>query len=319
MFSPLGYWLTMRAGAILCTHPHTSDHNLFAVGGRTRIIQLWHGTPIKKIGRDDQPLRVRTATPLVRARRAVNRACARVFPWLRDRIDAFAAASEAVVANYMSALGLARAAIHVTGQPRTDVLLRGEPRPAAGPRILYMPTFRGEVGDRVDLLAGFDLAACERVLSEIGGTLSLRIHPSNQPDEGTFRALLKSPRIGHFDAEDVYAELATFDMLITDYSSILFDYLLLDRPVVFAPFDLDAYVACDRELYYPYEAVSPGPIARTWPEVFAAIRELAADPRRFVAARQAVRDRFHAFTDGGSCARVVALVQREVGLDPSRP
>jgi CDP-glycerol glycerophosphotransferase (TagB/SpsB family) len=55
--------------------------------------------------------------------------------------------------------------------------------------------------------------------------------------------------------------------LITDYSSVFFDYLLLDRPVIFSSFDLEMYRKNDRGFYFDYATVTPGPKADNWEQL----------------------------------------------------
>ena len=58
---------------------------------------------------------------------------------------------------------------------------------------------------------------------------------------------------------DIYSYLDLIDIVITDYSSIGFDFLLWDRPVIFFPYDLDYYKNHDRKLIFDYEKFTPGP------------------------------------------------------------
>ena len=101
--------------------------------------------------------------------------------------------------------------------------------------------------------------------------------------------------------------LAAADALITDYSSVMFDYVLLDRPMIYYVPDYDDYVHHARGTYFSLAEVAPGPLAFTEEELFAALRELdTADtqyvkpaepspsvslPRHWTAAR-AIVDRF---------------------------
>lgn len=58
---------------------------------------------------------------------------------------------------------------------------------------------------------------------------------------------------------DIYPLLKEVDVLVTDYSSLYFDYLLLDRPVVFYPYDYENYATSERHLLFDYETMTPGP------------------------------------------------------------
>ena len=75
------------------------------------------------------------------------------------------------------------------------------------------------------------------------------------------------------------------DILVTDYSGIYFEFLLLDRPVVFFAFDYEKYVSQDRELYFPYGEVTPGPKAKNLRELMGYLAEVSAgrdDDRAYV-------------------------------------
>ena len=60
-------------------------------------------------------------------------------------------------------------------------------------------------------------------------------------------------------------------MLVTDYSSLVFEYAALGRPMLFFAFDLDEYVA-SRDFYEPFTSFAPGRIVRTFPELLDALR-----------------------------------------------
>jgi CDP-glycerol glycerophosphotransferase (TagB/SpsB family) len=78
---------------------------------------------------------------------------------------------------------------------------------------------------------------------------------------------------------DIYPLLREVDILITDYSSIYFDYLLLDRPVIFYPYDLLSYVADDRNLLFDYEAMTPGPKAFDFESLLSTLSGILQDEK----------------------------------------
>ncbi|WP_031085738.1 CDP-glycerol--glycerophosphate glycerophosphotransferase, partial [Streptomyces sp. NRRL WC-3549] len=105
------------------------------------------------------------------------------------------------------------------------------------------------------------------------------------------------------DHHDTGELLALADVLVTDYSSIMFDYALLDRPIVlFAP-DLDAYAA-ERGSYFDLREKAPGPVAETEDELFAVVERLKAADTGFQAARAAFAEEFGGY-DRGDAARTV--------------
>jgi len=89
-------------------------------------------------------------------------------------------------------------------------------------------------------------------------------------------------------------------VLVTDYSSIMFEYAALGRPMVFYAFDLEEYVAA-RDFYVPFEHFVPGPIVRTFADLLDAIRH-AETPSP---ATTEFAKRHFAHLDDGSTDRVI--------------
>ena len=104
--------------------------------------------------------------------------------------------------------------------------------------------------------------------------------------------------------QDIYSVINNFDLLITDYSSIYFDYLLSDNPIIFAPFDYDHFIGNQREFYYDYDEVTPGPKCKNWDEVLEWIVKFKDNSMLYSAERKNIKDKFHKYQDGNSCKRV---------------
>jgi len=84
------------------------------------------------------------------------------------------------------------------------------------------------------------------------------------------------------------------DVLITDYSSCFVDFLLLDRPVIFYNYDHDQYVINDRDLYFDYDATTPGEKAKTFQELLSVLENVlieGVDP--FAERRHVVKNIFY--------------------------
>jgi glycosyltransferase involved in cell wall biosynthesis len=168
--------------------------------------------------------------------------------------------------------GIAPERLVVTGIPRFDTLLaKQRAHPADSRRLLYMPTWRDAVASASEWEAtpfyrgvtGFLCdARLHRVLNEQGATLDVFLHMNLQPHvrgldqrfEGTPVRLIKVA-----DPQRAFAEAA---LLITDYSSVAWDVLYLDKPVVFYHFDLAEH-AGDRGGHVAFDDTLPGPSLRT--------------------------------------------------------
>jgi len=104
------------------------------------------------------------------------------------------------------------------------------------------------------------------------------------------------------EIQDLY--LAS-DVLITDYSSVFFDYAALRRPILFYAYDLDHYRDVLRGFYLDYERDLPGAIVTSEAELLAALQNLDEVDAPFQAERDKFLDRFAPWDDGGAAARVV--------------
>jgi CDP-glycerol glycerophosphotransferase len=103
---------------------------------------------------------------------------------------------------------------------------------------------------------------------------------------------------------DIALLYLTADVLITDYSSVFFDFALTQRPMLFLVPDLEHYRTAQRGLYLDFEEVVPGPVLADTDAVVEALR----GPDRYAAHRREFVDRFAPRDDGHASRRVVEAV-----------
>ncbi|MEU9079398.1 bifunctional glycosyltransferase family 2 protein/CDP-glycerol:glycerophosphate glycerophosphotransferase [Kitasatospora sp. NPDC004745] len=262
-------------------------------------VQTQHGTPLKAMGMDlrDRP----------------EAAGGMDFDRLREAIDRwdFLVSSNPHTSEHFARAFPGRYEMLDTGYPRNDRLAnatRDEVRAMrerfglrpGGTAVLYAPTHRGDQGGYVPLLDVRELAR------RLGPhyTLLVRTHYFHTGGPGDLAADEGSAEIvdvsAHPTVEDLY--LAA-DVLVTDYSSMMFDYAVLDRPVVvFAP-DWEEYQRV-RGVYFDLFAEPPGAVTVDPEGLVEAL--LAGDPEP--AARARFRARFCPWDDGGASERVVRRV-----------
>ncbi|MGN8218723.1 CDP-glycerol glycerophosphotransferase family protein [Halococcus morrhuae DSM 1307] len=303
-YSTRGIFLNLRAELVFVSHG-VADVNRWCCGGAT-VVCLWHGVALKQLGWDH------AYGTESRWWRFVQR-CKRT---ITDRYSYFTVTSEAMVEPFVSAFDLNPKQVVVTGYPRNDALVDDGTVPglsadesvretlAALPVesdvLLYLPTYHAATEQYV--LDHIDLPTLDEFLLGIDAYLLVKLHPSERLDTDftAFDRLIPLP-----GTADAYSILPKTDALITDYSSVYFDYLLLDKPIVFYPFDLDDYRS-KRGFYLDYEAVTPGPIASDFDELCSSI-ETVLDNDEHAAERKAVRERF---MQPSSVNRSTAIVQR---------
>ncbi len=118
--------------------------------------------------------------------------------------------------------------------------------------FLYMPTFRDDDPEYFEK-ANIDFDAMSDELKKINGIFFLKLHPLTK--YSTIKDYNNIVQIGN--DVDIYPFLTYTTHLITDYSSIYFDYLPLDKEIIFIPYDYENYVS-HRELYFDYSVITPG-------------------------------------------------------------
>lgn len=230
---------------------------VYAIGSGKRhmIINLWHGVPLKRIALME----------------------ANVSKWKRiyfqkifsDNYKVIATTAKTLVPIMAQSFEVEEDRIKVWGQPRNDELnacrlgksdLPEKPewmKKVDGSRtILYAPTYR-EYGDTEWFpFEDWNLEEFSCFLEQQNLVLYLRTHLK---ESGNYRRFLSERIIdlGSEKLEDITEELLRFDLLITDYSSIYIDYLLLDRPMIFLPYDETEYLM-RRGMNFDYQSVTPG-------------------------------------------------------------
>lgn len=222
---------------------------------QVKVVQLWHGTgTIKKFGQD-----VNTGSLKKLEYRA------------NQRITHLIVNSEAVKPEYASAFGVSEDRIYVIGLPRTDLLMDEkfmeerrktfltEHKELEGKRcVLYAPTFRDDEVEhpRIHL----DLQKLSEELPE-DMVFLLRLHPHvAEKLHGRFEKDRWNNIINVSDVGGVTTLLAVSDVLVTDYSSIVFEYCLRHKPMLFYAYDLEQFETDGRSFYRDYREFVPGKI-----------------------------------------------------------
>jgi CDP-glycerol glycerophosphotransferase len=108
-----------------------------------------------------------------------------------------------------------------------------------------------------------------------------------------------------FDIADLYL---VSDMMITDYSSVMFDFSLLKRPMLFFCYDLEQYKDTLRGFYFDFLAEAPGPVTLSSQELISAIKDY--DPAQYLDKQNAFYSKFNHADDGKASKRIVELIEK---------
>ncbi|KPN18320.1 CDP-glycerol glycerophosphotransferase family protein [Arthrobacter sp. Edens01] len=260
-----------------------------------RYLNTWHGTPLKTLGRD------------MRGPAMEHSNLARNFLHSSHIMSPNAHTSWALIERH-DLEGLFRGKIRVTGSPRLDRMvtgggpLRNHIRktlnvPEDLPVVLYAPTWRGSTTDRV-----LDRDALLADLEALASTRHQLVFRAHRLTEKLLAGLdlgvtIVPPEI---DTSDL---LSAVDVLVTDYSSVAFDFLPTKRPIVYYAYDYEQYSA-ERGLYLDLGEM-PGEVCLTREELGPLVSDaLSGGHTAFQDQYAAGAEQFAPYEDGGACARV---------------
>lgn len=285
--SLLGIWYALRAGTT-AIDAYLQPVN-YQWSGNTRLVQLLHGKGMKKGGYTQKPM---------------------------QQQDIIFSPSQ-FVNDMLSTVFVQKSPMIISGYPRNDIFFRKIHGSSIGineterfvledtrydKRLLYAPTFRR--GQKtLDLEKILDLERLSTWLREHSFLLVIRLHSKYHAQTRS----LSYPNILFSEDSDVYPILHHFDVLINDYSSLFTDFLLLDRPIVFYPYDLEDYKEKEG-LSFDYASYTPGPKAYSYEELIHTLKEVL-DEDNHKTERKHIRDLYHKYQDGHSSERILEALE----------
>lgn len=227
-----------------------------------------------------------------------------------ERITHLFISSTQVLPFYEEAFGMSSDKIYVTGLPVTDVYFQQES--LAGMReqvydkypvlrrkkvLLFTPTFRATDEENQQILSRFDVERIHEVLGEEWMIL-VKMHPKfpsqNMPKQEYCLDMTSYP--------DITQLYTVADCLVSDYSSTVVEYVLLDKPIIMFAYDLEKY---DRGFYRDYQETVPGRIAKNTDELC----EILADEDQSSERRKAFIRLQYDYTTKGATKRILDILE----------
>lgn len=270
------------------------------------FVQTWHGTPLKKIGCDVE-----------KAGNAVTdlEDIAPLYRREAEKISYFISPSKFCTEKLVSAFDLDDdKKVLETGYPRNDELFTATNAEVSSIKkklgidekkhvILYAPTFRDNAHSQItgfNNAIGIDFKRLEQMLGD-DYVILFRGHYfiSKAADFSIYGDFL----IDVSDVEDINELYLASDLLITDYSSVFFDYANLRKPILFYMYDLDAYKNHIRDLYIDVLDL-PGPIIEEFDELAEQIKRKVA--WHAVDMKYSLFNETYNYLDGPDCGLKVA-------------
>jgi len=291
------------------------DINFWTSRNATKI-NLWSGVPLKVFERDIDNPRSRYYR-LFHGFLLERWFLAMMMPSHVDKPDLIIATSNETAKITQRAFALPSDSVTVTGFPRNDVLFDAErsvaelnyplpdtfvdARDSGRKIVLYLPTFRDSGKAYMDM----DWKRLDGLMAQLDATFFFKTHPMDRlKTEVSCNNVYQLPQ-----PTDVYDILPYVDILISDYSSIIFDYMLLDRPIIYYTPDLQEFLRSSRSLLFHPQEIAVGPMCESFDALLESIEStiesgLPIDRHK----RDQVFPRLHGFRDGHSCERVLQVV-----------
>lgn len=292
--SAKGIWYALR-GKVYFFDNYAKDINFWQSGGAVKI-NLWHGIPLKKIQADNKFDKFRH--PANRLERFKN------FPRnISDEKPEHYVLTNSEFMRPVFASAFRTENVLINGYPRNDSMLSEKLIPLYTrteseiltqiqkkinekklKMIYYMPTFRDSETKFFEVV---ELERLNTFLEENHLLLCVKLHPKSKLRK-RFEGI-RSDNIIIIDADtDPYVFIEVSSLLITDYSSIYFDYILSGKPVVFFSYDLEEYLRDAREMYFDYEEYTPGIKAGNLAELEKAVLDTLVNENLYQEEREAL-------------------------------
>ncbi len=319
-YSIKGIWYALR-GKVYFYDNYAKDINFWLSGGALKF-NMWHGIPLKKIQADNIFDKIRHPKNRWEAFQAFPRRLSDEKPshyvlttseFMRPIF------SSAFQTKNVSTAGYPRIDSFVfreiqnlytdTERKTMDKIKKRMREKNADTILYYMPTFRDS---ETDFFHVIHFKQFHQFLQENHLLFCVKLHPKSKLKE-RFRAI-EGGNIVDIDADtDPYVFIPMSDMLITDYSSIYFDYLFTDKPVVFFAYDLEKYQKHSREMYFDYEEYTPGVKVKNQQELERVLLELLSGADSCQETRRQLRKKVFDRTEQSASATLAEEIIQMTG------
>lgn len=216
---------------------------------------------------------------------------------------------------YSEAFGVPKHKIYPLGVPRTDIffnqakilkikeqILSGYPNLANTINVLYAPTFRGNPSERTRFSLPFSFEIFDGLPNSY--RIIIKLHPVVNIENIKIPKKYQEKVIVLPSSQDVNEWMIFCDILMADYSSLIFEYALLNKPIVFYPYDLDKYFD-ERGFYFDYYSYTYGEVIKNQQEIVSAILNAKKIMNDFDEQRQSFLDKFMSECYGKSSQKII--------------
>ncbi len=289
--------IAITAKAYIITHGPYDITPFKITNTKKPLINVWHGFPIKKLGTDAHNLTEKQKNKVL------------------GNFDGLVVMSEEEKVHMSRCYHTKPENTWVTGYPRNDFMFyRNEdilnqiPYAKGKKILLYAPTWRDTGKTRLFPFDDFDIKQLEQFLNVNNAIILLRIH-KNELKQHNLEENAVMRICGGDDVQEINELLPFINILVTDYSSVYIDQLLIDKPMIFIPYDLKEFSKI-RGFNFDFNEVAPGPKVDTFSDFLAQIKRYLHNPALDSSDRNIIKERFHKYYDDKSSQRVYKKIEK---------
>ena len=310
-----GIYHALTGGAFLFSS-NISDINYWASGNAVKI-NMWHGVGLKKLGMKGSEI----YNPDSLTTRILT-------PFFYDAPTLFIGPSDMMAKHFADCYMMRNEQMLKVGYPRCEFLRKSkreilntihkyednEVKKTIGviekynKTYIYMPTFRDAQTDFLQA-SHLDFRAIDELLKAKNQLLILKLHPATRISSESMQDL---SNVMELDKNiDIYPILPFTDVLITDYSSIYYDYLLMpDKNIILFPFDYEDYIKNSRDLAFDYLTFSPGQKAWNSNQLMSILDK---EPDLSFPEREWIIEQFWGSQYENACEKIIEAISNELG------
>lgn len=315
-YSYKGFMTLLKAALFVHEKSSKDVYYIDQICGRFQFFQTFHGVPLKMVGLDKIKFDKRGVLYQITKHQWLYKLAKQLRLMSMFKYKAMLASSQEVKQIMQRAFDHDN--VLTLGYPRTDVffdqrLIYNDLRDALKLEqydrvILYAPTFRDYKTSVQPFTIDF-LIELNEFCKQHDSIFLLKKHPWEK--ELIFPDNLSHLKDVSGQVSDVQELLVWMDVLITDYSSVFFDFMVTGKPVIFYAYDLEEYKVHCRDMYYDYASEIQGPIAQTEEEMFDLMNKIEtwSSELEYLKKYEQMNEKFNTYNNGKASERVVKAIQ----------
>ncbi|MGM9645858.1 MAG: CDP-glycerol glycerophosphotransferase family protein [Eubacteriales bacterium] len=329
-----GAWRMARCSVAVTDHFKMTDYNpLHGLSDRTKIVQLWHGVGLKSMGngkevKNTDVAGVMYSTDIIaqpgdsagtRFIKKIKYFRHAYFRELFEKYFLFVCPGQERIDMFGKRWNIPESSYFMAGHPRNLPVYNSLSLPSKN-YVIYAPTYRMKEEDEKSLVKNFldSVSMIQETMEKYDSVFVLRLHPNTWRNYSKLikPVIKKYNRIKFDDEKDIYPRINDYAVIISDYSSIAYDFLLFDKAAVFFCYDYETFCKNDTDMNLDYMEATPGPKTYTWEETMEEVGKYLEDPQKDAGWRKEVLKYFFDETANGpdNSERITQEIKRRLKM-----